>query len=142
MPTNVLIGSRFEAEMSRMLADDGFWVLRVPQNAGGQQPADLVAVKGRYHALIDCKVLSGDRFPFDRVEDNQYYAMERFRVIGGEVGWFAIRLPDGTIRMLDLETVKNLQRTHKQSLSLKELQDMQYTWSLLDWRERVRDLCK
>ena len=136
--SNIANGSRFEREMMKVLSGDGFWVLRIPQNAGGQQPADLIAVKGRYHALIDCKVISGGRFPFERVEDNQWSSMGRFREIGGEVGWFALQLPDGKIRMLDLDTIKALEEVGKKSLSLK---DMDFTWSLKDWLERADDLC-
>ena len=142
MPSNLAAGSLFERQMAKMLADDGFWALVVPRNAGGQQPADILAVKGKYHVLIDCKVVSGDRFPFDRVEDNQHYAMGKFFEIGGEVGWFALLLPDGEVRMLDLETVELLEDDDKKSLSVKDLKDSYYTRSFQDWRERVNDLCE
>lgn len=142
MTSNLANGSRFERFMAKLLADKGFWALIVPRNAGGQQPADILAVKGRYHALIDCKVVSGDRFTFDRIEDNQYYSMDRFKEIGGEVGWFAILLPDGGVRMLTIDMVESLEGIGKHSLSVRELRDMQYTWSLMDWVERVDDLCK
>lgn len=139
MASNLAAGSKFERLLAGILSSDGFWVLRIPQNAGGQQPADLIAIKGRYHALIDCKVVSGDRFNLDRIEDNQYNAMTKFRDIGGEVGWFAILMPDGSIHMLDLDTVNAMDGQRKRSLNLRELYDLM---TLLDWRERVNDLCE
>lgn len=140
--SNVSSGSRFERLMGGILSEHGFWVLIVPKNAGGQQPADLVAVKRRYHALIDCKVLSTHRFPFERIEDNQHSAMEKFREIGGEVGWFAILLPDGAIRMLDLDTVHYLEHTGKHSLNERELTGARYTCALSEWTEMVSALCE
>ena len=71
-------GGRFEQEMSALLADHGFWVHVLQQNKAGQ-PADIIAIRGRFHTLIDCKVISDDKgFSFDRVEENQKYAMRMF----------------------------------------------------------------
>ena len=44
-------GGRFEQEMAEKLAENGFWCHVMQQNKAGQ-PADLIAVKGRYHTLI------------------------------------------------------------------------------------------
>ena len=85
---NRTIGGKFEQDLSHILAENGFWVHVMQQNKAGQ-PADLIAVKGRYHTLIDCKVISDENgFPFERVEENQKYAMywwmRRLGLIGEE----------------------------------------------------------
>jgi len=138
MAPNITEGNRFERVMAEILSAKGFWVLRIPQNAGGQQPADLIAVKGRYHALIDCKVVSGDRFAFDRIEDNQHYAMGRFAQIGEETGWFAIRMPDGGVRMLDMESIEAIEENGQRSMNLKELSTVM---GLEEWTKRANELC-
>ena len=93
-------GGRFEQSLANTLADAGFWVHVIQQNKAGQ-PADLIAVKGRYHTLIDCKVISDNKgFPFKRIEENQKFAMSTFRQKCGELCWFALRLPGGYIGMI------------------------------------------
>ena len=139
MNRNLISGLHFEFEMAELLRDEGFWVLRIPQNHGGQQPADLVVAKSTYHALIDCKVVSNGRFVLSRIEDNQHYSMEKFREATGEPGWFAILMPNKEIRMLDMLTVQELEASGRQSLSPVALTDERYTRSLDDWLRRVEE---
>ena len=128
--SNKEIGNRFESEMSKILGENGFWCHVMQQNKSGQ-PADLIAVKGRYHVLIDCKEMSHDRFEFYRVEENQRLAMQRFYERGGQIGWFALMLPDGEIRMLSLPRVLLLEHDGRKSIGGALLTDC--TWTLQDW---------
>ena len=138
--SNISEGSRFERDFCNQLRGLGFWVHRLSQNAGGQQPADVIAVKGRYHALIDCKVVSGERFLFSRVEDNQYNAMSLFEDRGNEPGWFAIRCPDGYVAMLSLIDLDYYRDTmHRKSISCRELKESRLVCSLDDWNERAKE---
>lgn len=90
-------GGRFEQELADRLAEDKFWCHVMQQNKSGQ-PADLIIVKGKYHTLMDAKVISDEKgFPFSRMEENQRLAMLTFCQRGGEDCWFAIRLPDGNV---------------------------------------------
>lgn len=119
--SNRQIGNRFEVELSRKLAENGFWVHVLQQNKAGQ-PADIIAVKHGYHTLIDCKVISdGVSFPFSRVEENQKYAMSRFYNRCGEVCWFALKMPDGSVRMLSSQAIARMEKNGKKSLSGEEL---------------------
>lgn len=107
---NRKVGGQFEQEFAEILAKRGFWVHVLQQNKSGQ-PADIIAVKGKYHTLIDCKVISDNRgFPMSRAEENQRLAMEKFAKKGGNVGWFALKFPDGEIRMLSYNTVKLIEQ--------------------------------
>lgn len=127
---NRIEGGRFEQEMSRKLAESGFWAHVMQQNKAGQ-PADIIAVKGKYHTLIDCKVMSSDVFPFRRVEENQDLAMKRFSDRGRYSCWFALKYPDGTVRMLNATDVSILQAKGYQSLT-KSLQQ-KWTLGLKEW---------
>jgi len=123
-------GNRFEQELSHILAENGFWVHVMQQNKAGQ-PADLIAVKGKFHTLIDCKVCDTGHFAFERIEENQKLAMRMFTNKGNELCYFALKLPDGTIRMVSLsrlETLRNrgLKRIAEKDMSLQ-------TWLLDDW---------
>ena len=124
-------GNRFEQEFANILAANKFWVHVMQQNKSGQ-PADIIAVKGKFHTLIDCKVISDNKgFPFERIEENQKMAMRMFTNKGNELCYFALKLPDGTIRIVSLsrlETLRNrgLKRIAEKDMSLQ-------TWLLEDW---------
>lgn len=120
--SNRATGNRFETELAKTLAEHGFWCHVLQQNKAGQ-PADIIAVKRRYHTLIDCKVISGEKivFPFSRVEENQKFAMSRFQERGGQVCWFALRLPGGDVRMLSYFNVLRMMKSGKKALSGDEL---------------------
>lgn len=135
--SNITIGSKFERVFCELLAQNGYWVHRIKQNEGGQQPADVIAVKGKFHALIDCKVVSTTKgFSFDRVEDNQRTAMTMFEERGGEDGWFAILLPSKQIVMLNLWQIEHHESNGKHSLSTEELESGRFTTSLAGWMRR------
>ena len=126
-------GGRFEQDLSHILAEDGFWVHVLQQNKSGQ-PADIIAIKGKFHTLIDCKVISDDKgFPFERVEENQKYAMRMFTRKCGEMCYFALRLPDGEVRMINREKIETLLCRGRKRLTAKDME--KDTWPLDDWLE-------
>lgn len=103
--SNKSSGNRFEQEFAELLDRHGFWCHVMQQNKSGQ-PADIIAVKGDYHCLIDCKEVSTDRgFVLSRAEENQRLAMKKFVDRGGHIGWFAVKFPDGEIRMVSIISV-------------------------------------
>ena len=123
-------GGRFEQELSHILAENGFWVHVMQQNKAGQ-PADIIAVKGRFHTLIDCKVCENGFFNFERIEDNQRSAMRTFFRKAGELCYFALRLPDGSIRMVSLERCETVRGRGKKRISAEEM--TKETWNIADW---------
>lgn len=128
-------GGRFEREMAKILSQNGFWCHLMTQSKAGQ-PADLIAVRGDYHTLIDCKVLSDGRgFPFTRAEENQRYAMERFFERGEQTSWFALKLPDGSIRMLSYPTILALEMGGAKAVHANELE--KYTMPLEEWMNKT-----
>lgn len=104
--SNKTSGNRFEQEFAEFLSRRGYWAHVMQQNKNGQ-PADIIAVKGKYHTLIDCKEVSTSKgFVLTRAEENQRLAMRRFLERGGEICWFAVKYPDGTIRMISIVAVE------------------------------------
>lgn len=91
--SNKKLGNSFEAEFCEALAEHGFWVHNLAQNAAGQ-PADVIAVKDGEAYLIDCKVCSQGKFQFSRIEDNQELAMELWQDCGNSEGLFALQFDD------------------------------------------------
>lgn len=130
--SNRASGGRFEQELSHILAENGFWVHVMQQNKAGQ-PADIIALRGRFHTLIDCKVCDNGFFSFERIEENQKSAMKMFFRKAGELCYFALRLPDGTIRMVSLELCETLRGRGYKRITAERMS--QETWSLEKWLE-------
>ena len=104
--SNKSSGNRFEQEFAEFLDRNGFWCHVLQQNKSGQ-PADIIAVKGDYHCLIDCKEVSTSKgFVLSRAEENQRLAMKKFMERGKHIGWFAVKFPDGDIRMISNVSVR------------------------------------
>lgn len=97
---NKKLGNDFEAQFCEILFGEGFWCHNLAQNQAGQ-PADVIAVKNGKAYLIDCKVCVNDTFPFSRIENNQHTAMTLWKQSGNGYGWFAFRLSDNSIFMID-----------------------------------------
>ena len=134
---NRTTGGRFEQELSHLLAEHGFWVHVMQQNKAGQ-PADLIAVRKSFHTLIDCKVVSDDKgFSFDRVEENQKYAMRTFQKKALELCYFAIKLPDGTIWMIPMERIEVLKGRGKRRLTDNDIRTQ--TCPIERWMEKSRN---
>lgn len=128
--SNRASGGRFEQELSHILAENGFWVHVMQQNKAGQ-PADIIALRGRFHTLIDCKVCDNGFFAFERIEENQKSAMKMFFRKAGELCYFALKLPDGTIRMVSLERCETLRGRGYKRITAERMS--QETWSLEKW---------
>lgn len=119
--SNKASGTRFENDFAEILDDRGFWVHLLQQNSTGQ-PCDIVAVNCNGLAfLIDAKETKSGRFSFERIEDNQFYAMEKFQSKTGFVGWFAIRLEDDSIWMFTRDFFNAAMDMKKYSLNEKEI---------------------
>lgn len=127
---NRTVGNHFEQELGETLAKNGFWVHVLQQNKSGQ-PADIIALRGRFHTLIDCKVCADGTFPFERIEDNQRSAMKLFFRKAGELCYFALKLPDDTIRMVSLERLETLRNRGKHKLKQEDMD--KETWHLDSW---------
>ncbi len=125
-------GGRFEQEFAELLGKNGFWAHVMQQTKAGQ-PSDIIAVRGKFHTLIDCKECDQGFFAFSRIEENQRLAMKMFFRRCGELCYFALKLPDGSIRMVSLERCDTLRNRGKNRISEKEMETE--TWNLDSWLE-------
>ena len=129
---NRSIGNRFEAELCEILAQHGFWAHNMQQNSAGQ-PADIIAIRGAFHTLIDCKHIADDKgFPFSEIRENQRSAMKMFQKKCHEFCYFAFKLPDDTIWLITLERMDTLAGRGKTRLTDDEIRGGQ-AWSLEAW---------
>lgn len=125
-------GGRFEQEFAELLGKNGFWAHVMQQTKAGQ-PSDIIAVRGKFHTLIDCKECEQGFFAFSRIEENQRLAMKMFFRRCGELCYFALKLPDGSIRMVSMERCDTLRNRGKNRISEKEMETE--TWNLDSWLE-------
>lgn len=131
MNRNKQQGNRFERELCDMLAEKGFWAHNFQQSKDGQ-PADVIAIKDRFHALIDCKLVSTDAgFQFSRFEENQRLSMRLFHQRGGQMCYLALKLPSGEIRFLDTATLYGQESLDRHSIPLDKIR--RYTMSFDEW---------
>lgn len=98
-------GTKFEEELQELFGCNEFWCHLFQQNVRGQ-PSDLIAAKRRRCLLIDAKDCKNDKFPFSRIEENQYYAMQRWIMIAEFEAYFAFKLSDGRIKIAAFNKVK------------------------------------
>ena len=134
---NRTVGGKFEQELAEILFQNGFWAHVMQQNKAGQ-PSDIVAAKGKFHTLIDAKVISdGDGFQFSRIEENQKLAMRMFQKRCGELCYFALKLPDESVWFVSLERLETLRNRGKKRLTEEEIRTQ--TWSLETWLKASDD---
>ena len=136
--SNIKEGIAFEREFCELLGSRGFWVHRLSQNAAGQQPADVIAIKDGYHTLIDCKLCSTKNgFRFSRAEDNQRNAMALFEKRGWHSCWFALKLPDGQIRMLKHSWIPVYEKLGWKGISPTDMESLTMTFE--QWLEQIKN---
>lgn len=121
MASNRKTGTTFESELCEILSQNGFWAHNLAQNSAGQ-PADVIAVRNKTAYLIDCKVCSRNKYSLSRMEDNQHFSMEFWRMCGNDEGWFALKLKDETVVLISYCTMIALSY-EKSELNLKDIMD-------------------
>lgn len=122
-------GTSFERQLCISLAGYGFWAHQMAQNSQGQ-PFDVIAAKNGHTYPIDCKVCEKDVFRLERVEENQYSAMTLWRQTGNGEGWFALRMTNGEVWFISLETMERAMFTRR-SLYWSEIK--QFGITLEEW---------
>lgn len=98
-------GTKFEEELQQIFGHEEYWCHLFQQSVGGQ-PCDLIAVKQNRALLIDAKDCKRDRFPLSRVEDNQFFSMQRWVMITTFEAYFVFKLTDGSIKVAPFNKVK------------------------------------
>lgn len=98
-------GRNLETEVVENLLTHSFWAMMVTSTVGGQ-PFDIIACKNGRGFAIECKELvSSEKFGQSRIEDNQRFAFQVWADCGNDEGWFAFKMDDGTIWMIQAKEV-------------------------------------
>lgn len=131
---NKVLGNQFEVEFCEELKRRGWWVCRMAPNASGQQPMDVLAIRDGRAKMIDCKVVTGQRFPLSRIEDNQRSSAWWWETCGNGEAWFAFKVGDdesADIWMVPMNQIDALIQIGRKSFRTSELPDLGYdfeTW--------------
>ena len=118
-----MTGRQFEDYCVKKLHEAGFWVHRIHPDESGQQPFDVIAVKGNKICAYDAKVLSeGKRFPLNRIEDNQLNAFRLFekKTNGADIGLLILE-ETGKIRYMDIGQINTALWLGRKSIELSTL---------------------
>ena len=113
----------FEERITKMLKEAGYWALRIPPNEAGQQPFDIIAIKGKRILTYDAKLLSNrTRFPLSRIEDNQYNAFELVEKKTGadEIGLLILD-EDDNIRFMSIDKIHTETWLGHKSVNISDL---------------------
>lgn len=106
---NKKIGTAFEKRVCQMLASDGWWVHFIEPKQNGAQPFDIIAVKAGGAIAIDCKTCASKYFGFDRLEDNQVMAFEKWLACGNAMPLVYIE-HDGRVFVIRYQYIKEKNR--------------------------------
>lgn len=119
---NKKLGNKFEKELCELLAEHGFWAYNCATKTSGQ-PADIIASRNRCPILIDAKECTNDVFDTTRIEENQKNAMTLWKDTGNGLGYFALKLSDGQIYMINHEKLF-IARKCKRTLNKADIIDL------------------
>lgn len=94
---NKKLGTAFERELVKKLSEMGCWVHFLTPDSRGAQPFDIIAVKNGAAVAIDCKTSKDHILRFDRLEDNQVLAFEKWIACGNMMPLIAVKYKDRII---------------------------------------------
>ncbi len=134
MKSNKKLGSDFEQEVCRELAQEGYWVHNFANRKNGQ-PMDIIAVRENIARLIDAKVCTNGIFKTSRIEENQVLSMRRWFQTGNNLAMLWLKLPDETVSVIVLNSEKELDELLEQK-TLNEAQIRQLGFSQAIGRKR------
>lgn len=117
-----MTGREFENLIVKELHKNGYWAHRISPNEAGQQPFDIIAIKGNRICAYDAKVLSdGTRFPMSRLENNQLNAFNLFEAKTSAQSIGLLIYAEEKIRYMSLSTIKTALIMKRKSINVDEL---------------------
>lgn len=122
---NKKLGTEFEQEFCKILADNGYWVHFISPDRTGSQPFDIIAVKSGKAYAFDCKTCESDRFNISRLEDNQIMAFEKWIRCGNIDPIIAIKWR-GTVKFCPYNSLKTFKSMRLADLTTAYLLEEYY----------------
>jgi len=107
---NKKLGSKFEHEICRRLANKGYWVHFLSPDIRGAQPFDIIAARDGITVAIDCKTCAADYISISRLEQNQITAFEKWMRCGNRFPVIVVDHSSGIkcIEYVDLKAQKKV----------------------------------
>lgn len=118
-------GKDLEKRFMEYLSRQGYWVHFMHPAPDGSQPFDIIACKGAGNQglvnviAFDCKTLGGDRFPLDRVEDNQRTAFKLLNRKGIHNTYFVIEQHENVVRIVPSQDIEKAIKMGKKSIMME-----------------------
>ena len=88
---NKRLGTAFEREFCELLASKGWWAHFITPAPDGGQPFDIIACKAGVCMAVDCKTSAVHIFPYERLEENQIMAFEKWLACGNNEPFVAVK---------------------------------------------------
>ena len=114
-------GKDLEKRFMNYLSRQGFWVHFMNPAPDGSQPFDIIACKDSTVYAFDCKTLDGDRFPLNRIEDNQRTAFQLMNKKGNYLTYFVIEVEKDVVKFIPSMTLEKIIREGKKSIEMRGL---------------------
>lgn len=117
-------GKSFENRWCRYLHSFGYWVHFLNPAPNGAQPFDIIAVQNNKKDVpsilaMDCKTLSGSRFPINRAEENQLLSFRALNAAGVNGTFFVIESKPGYVRWIPSWDVDRAMQKGEKSISIE-----------------------
>lgn len=124
LKSNKANGNELERIFAEALSVKGCWVHRVQDNANGQ-PFDIISIKNNISHVYDCKDCKNDIFVFNRIEDNQRLAFNKFLYCGNIGCYIAVRFKSASdkVYLLRYEFIKEWEAQGKKHITYKEVKN-------------------
>lgn len=126
MLNNKKIGSDFEQEFCKILADNGFWVHFITPDRTGSQPFDVTAAKNGIAYAFDCKTCEAPTFSVNRLENNQIMAFDKWLMCGNENAYIAIK-HNGNVYLVPYITIIAMKSVKISEVYMMKLEE--FFWS-------------
>lgn len=118
-------GKELEKRFMKYLSNLGYWVHFMHPAPDGSQPFDIIACKGSSNsglasvAAFDCKTLDGNRFPLNRVEDNQRTAFQLLNRKGIHNTYFVVEFEENIVSIIPSQDIEKSIRDGKKSIKME-----------------------
>lgn len=106
---NKKLGTAFEQELCDLLNQWGWWSHFMSPDNRGAQPFDVIAAKNGLAVAIDCKTCARKTFDYDRLEENQKLAFEKWLDCGNAEPMIAVKHKD-MVYFLFYSKLKEMQK--------------------------------
>lgn len=131
MMNNQKRGRSFETRWGEYLYSFGYWVHFMNPAPDGSQPFDFIAVQGNNSNMpkilaMDCKTLSGNRFPIGRAEENQLLSFRALNRTGINSTFFVVECKQGYVKWIPSKDVDIAMQKGEKSILIDDYETVYF----------------